>query len=209
MEGKVNERKYLSCAETAKLLRQALKETFPRIKFSVRSSVYAGGASIRVGWLNGPSADQVKKVTGPFAGSYFDGMIDYKGSRYATLDGKPTRFGADFIFTERSFGESAVDAEIALQVAKWGIDEERIPARAYRVAAFRNGELYNVPAGAHGLASEINAGLAETTFCLNSDVRPSATLARVKDAGDDGYGQGTVGTPENPGGGRGYAGVCS
>lgn len=38
-------RKYLSCAETAKLLRQALKESFPGVKFSVRSSVYSGGAN--------------------------------------------------------------------------------------------------------------------------------------------------------------------
>lgn len=39
------EKTYQSCAETAKLLRQALKESFPGVKFSVRSSTYAGGAS--------------------------------------------------------------------------------------------------------------------------------------------------------------------
>ncbi|WP_338423309.1 LPD29 domain-containing protein, partial [Xylella fastidiosa] len=46
--------KYLTCAETAKLVRKALKESFPDIKFSVKSSNYSGGASIRVSWIDGP-----------------------------------------------------------------------------------------------------------------------------------------------------------
>ena len=40
--------KYFTCAETAKLIRQSLKEAFPGVKFSVRSSTYSGGASIDV-----------------------------------------------------------------------------------------------------------------------------------------------------------------
>lgn len=38
--------KYISVTETAKLIRQTLKENFKCIKFSVRSRNYAGGASI-------------------------------------------------------------------------------------------------------------------------------------------------------------------
>ena len=40
--------RYLTCAETAKLVRKALKEAFPDVKFSVRSNVYSGGASLSV-----------------------------------------------------------------------------------------------------------------------------------------------------------------
>lgn len=71
---------YLSCAETAKLVRKALKEAFPRQKFSVRSSTYSMGASIHVGWTDGPQTADVDKVIGCFAGSGFDGMIDLKTS---------------------------------------------------------------------------------------------------------------------------------
>ncbi len=39
---------YLSCAETAKMIRQVLKESFPGVKFSVKSSTYSMGASITV-----------------------------------------------------------------------------------------------------------------------------------------------------------------
>lgn len=71
---------YLSCSETAKLVRKALKEAFPGQKFSVRSSTYSMGASIRVGWTDGPQTADVDKVVGCFAGSGFDGMIDLKTS---------------------------------------------------------------------------------------------------------------------------------
>lgn len=67
---------YLSCAETAKLVRAALKKAFPGVKFSVKSHVYAGGASMRVGWTDGPSSKTVEAVTNPYAGGGFDGMID-------------------------------------------------------------------------------------------------------------------------------------
>lgn len=72
---------YLSCADTAKLVRKALKEAFPGQKFSVRSSTYSMGASINVSWTDGPQTADVDKVIGCFAGSGFDGMIDLKTSK--------------------------------------------------------------------------------------------------------------------------------
>ena len=68
--------KYLSCAETAKLVRAALKKAFPGVKFSVRSHVYSGGASINVGWVDGPKTKAVEAVAGAYSGGGFDGMID-------------------------------------------------------------------------------------------------------------------------------------
>ncbi|MFH1016359.1 MAG: LPD29 domain-containing protein, partial [Chloroflexota bacterium] len=70
------ETKYLSCAETAKLLRTALKKAFPGTKFSVRSDVYAGGASIDVSWVLGPTTKEVDAIGGQFASADFDGSID-------------------------------------------------------------------------------------------------------------------------------------
>tara|TARA_Y100000310_G_scaffold60266_1_gene55617 strand:- start:3010 stop:3633 length:624 start_codon:yes stop_codon:yes gene_type:complete len=68
----------LSCSETAKLVRVALKKEFPNQKFSVRSSVYSGGASINVNWEDGVSTKEVDNVIKSFEGSGFDGMIDLK-----------------------------------------------------------------------------------------------------------------------------------
>jgi len=69
---------YMSCAETAKLVRAGLKKAFPGQKFSVRSHTYSGGASIDVRWTDGPQEADVKAVAGRYNGAGFDGMIDLK-----------------------------------------------------------------------------------------------------------------------------------
>lgn len=76
---------YLSCAATAKLIRAALKTKFPGTKFSVRSDVYSGGASIRVKWTDGPCKAAVEAVAKPFGCGGFDGMIDMAYSMNAWL----------------------------------------------------------------------------------------------------------------------------
>lgn len=69
---------YLSVADTAKLVRVALKRNFPGTRFSVRSHSYAGGASIDVTWTDGPAVKLVEGIAGQFQGGRFDGMIDMK-----------------------------------------------------------------------------------------------------------------------------------
>lgn len=101
-------RKYISVAETAKLIRAALKEAFPEVKFSVRSSSYSGGASIRVGWVDGPKSSQVEAVAKTFQGASFDGMQDLKSSNTHALNGQPVRFGADYVFCNRELSDAAV-----------------------------------------------------------------------------------------------------
>lgn len=123
----------LSVVETAKLVRAALKKNFPGVKFKVRSDSYAGGASIRVRWFNGPTTKEVEAVVGAYKGGGFDGMIDMKyyvtsyllpdgsavfgrssgtegsmgsvpGYEYEKPEGaEEVSFGADFIFCEREF----------------------------------------------------------------------------------------------------------
>jgi hypothetical protein len=68
--------RYLTCAETAKLVRKDLKKHFPTIKFSVRSDNYSMGATIRINWDNGPTEDQVSNITDVYESKGFDGMID-------------------------------------------------------------------------------------------------------------------------------------
>jgi hypothetical protein len=84
--------RYLTCAETAKLIRAQLKKRFPKTKFSVVSKTYSGGASITVKWTDGPTAKLVESVTSAYAGGGFDGMIDMAYSVEAWLlpDGSAT-----------------------------------------------------------------------------------------------------------------------
>ena len=90
-----------SCAETAKLVRIALKARFPSVKFSVRSSTYSMGASIDVSWTDGPSSKEVEPITSQFTGASFDGMIDLKSYHDTEWQGQRVHFGADYIFCSR------------------------------------------------------------------------------------------------------------
>ena len=83
-------RRSIGAVETAKLVRRALKDAFPGQKFSVRTDQYAGGASVRVRYTDGPAERRVKAVAGQFAGGGFDGMIDlaYSVEHWLRPDGR-------------------------------------------------------------------------------------------------------------------------
>lgn len=102
---------YLTVTDTAKMLRTELKALFPETKFSVRSSKYAGGASINVQWTDGPTEAMVKPTLNKFAGATFDGMTDMKEYK-DPVDG--ISHGADFVFGNRSVSEEAVLAAVLL-----------------------------------------------------------------------------------------------
>ncbi len=69
-------RDYIDVADTAKIVRKELKRHFPGTKFSVRSSRYAGGASIDISYTDGPRQRDVDALLAGFSGKRFDGMID-------------------------------------------------------------------------------------------------------------------------------------
>jgi Large polyvalent protein associated domain 29 len=102
---------YETCAATAKRLRAALKAHFPGVTFSVRSSTYSGGASIRVKWTDGPRRPVVEAVAHRFAGATFDGMIDLKTHHTTVVvdetGPKVVQYGADFVFCERTITDEA------------------------------------------------------------------------------------------------------
>lgn len=97
------ETRYVSVTDTAKLVRKALKEHFPSIKFSVRSSSYSMGASIDIEWTDGPCSKAVDEVVDQFKGADFDGMQDLKVPRKSMLNGEPVRFMADYIHGQRHY----------------------------------------------------------------------------------------------------------
>jgi hypothetical protein len=190
-------RKYLSCAETAKMVRDALKEAFPAVKFGVRSSTYSGGASITIKWTDGPTSKQVESVTNSFEGSYFDGMIDYKGNVYHEIDGEPVSFGADFIFTSREYSDAKLAQGIAAIVEGYGGCE------AVTVEDYRNGLTRNWKnSGGCDLERALNLWLSgeNEASWISADPgmepKKSSTVGRVKFAGSDEYG--------SPYGARGY-----
>jgi hypothetical protein len=62
--------------QTAGMIRKALKAAFPKVKFEVVTSKYAGGSSISIRYAEGPTVQEVADVADAFEGRGFDGMID-------------------------------------------------------------------------------------------------------------------------------------
>lgn len=102
---------HISPTETAKLIRRTLRREHPAIKFSVRTSKYAGGASVNVRWTDGPTEFAIRKLLAPFAGQGFDGSIDLAYHRHAWLHDDGTVTFAETSGTAGSRG--AVDANYA------------------------------------------------------------------------------------------------
>jgi hypothetical protein len=182
--------KYIGVVDTAKLVRAALKESFAGVKFSVTSESYAGGASINIKYTNGPTEAQVNEVISNFKGSYFDGMIDYKGSNYANLNGEEVKFGADFIFIRRNYSVEFL-TDVANQVAiQYAVEETfEIANSVYSGAYVKGCDKVYLPSNRY-FASQVSVAASQISLC---NTQPSKTVSSVYSMGDDGYGQGCVG----------------
>ncbi|MFB8426434.1 LPD29 domain-containing protein [Priestia megaterium] len=90
---------YEYATETAKKIKKELKKAFPKMKFSVTSSKYAGGSSVYVKWIDGPMDEEVKSITNKFKGASVD-ITDMKVSKSYEYEGKFYN-GADFVNTSR------------------------------------------------------------------------------------------------------------
>lgn len=181
-KGNRMEKEYISTADTAKLVRQCLKESFPQIKFTVRSSVYSGGSNIRIGWTDGPTEKQINEIVSQFAGSGFDSMVDLKYNRYAEFDGKPVSFGADYIFTNRNYSDTMIESAIAAIQSEFGCKncptvEDYKEGRAYQFPVIENNHSYPWE-----FQSQISKTLCETSL---TESLPSKTANRTVFTHDD------------------------
>ena len=120
--------KYISVAETAKLVREALKKRYPKTVFSVRSKSYSGGASIDIAWVDGPAEASVDDLVARYRGADFDPMQDLKTVRSAyNAQGQEVRYGADYIFCRRGYSAAVLQRYAETTWREWGW-EHPIPA---------------------------------------------------------------------------------
>lgn len=101
---------YVNLKDTNKLIRGDLKESYGAQKFSVVGDSYAGGASTRITYMDGPPEHEVKSVVAGYTGSSFDGMTDmktYHSHAELDVDGIPVNihYSPDHVFTRREFSE--------------------------------------------------------------------------------------------------------
>jgi hypothetical protein len=112
-------RQLTEAAQAAKLMRAELKKAFPSVKFSVRSSNYAGGDSVHVNWTNGPTRDAVTEITDKYQYGHFDGMIDlYEYSN--NIEGLPQ---VKYVLEQRTISDDVYEAKKAEIADEFGIED--------------------------------------------------------------------------------------
>jgi hypothetical protein len=142
--------KWIDAADAAKMMRKDLKAKFPGQKFKVKTDKYAGGASINVTWVDGPTNAAVKGIVDHYAGGTFDGQIDLMEYHTSTQDGEEVRFGSDFVFTNHHYSTEAFTAKATEICEHYGIDvPEIIEASEYSGASVKwDGTIANtIPTG--------------------------------------------------------------
>ena len=164
-------KEYYSVSETAHFARKALHSVFPQVAFSVRSSSYAGGASITVEWTDGPSEADVKTITELFVAGGFDGMIDMKYSCWAWMTPDGTVYAGGTRGTEGSRGTVS-----AHQEEKPHPDAKRVNFGADSIHLHRKPSLQQYRAAAEFVAQ--NMGLA----ALNYEETETGLVRCVSDA---------------------------
>lgn len=183
--------KYITCADTAKLIRKSLKEAFPDVTFSVRSKTYSGGASISIGWTDGPNQKLVEAVARHFKAAYVDGGIDYKGSVYHMMDGEQVHLGADFIHFNRGYTSASIQRAIDRVYRKYGGNFRDSTEPKATVEDYSRGRLYNaqVPGLSAAMGHSVQTEIGEALY-MNSDrlkINKSPTAGKVFVTHDDGY----------------------
>lgn len=106
---------HLDAPALAVLIRADLKAAFPGVKFSVRSSRYAGGSSVHVSWTDGPLTSAVDAAIARYKVQGFDGMTDSatNAGPVRLADGRLVRIYS-YLFTQRE-----TSAALRARVEAW------------------------------------------------------------------------------------------
>jgi hypothetical protein len=132
------QRKDYTTKETAEFIRQALKAAFPGVKFSVRTSYASMTSSTGVRWTDGPTTQEVDRVTDRFTSRGFDGMTDSSTYHDQIFNGERVHFSG-WVHTTRDisadllrkalnrynlqraeYGFAPAALEVKDEVTRWG-----------------------------------------------------------------------------------------
>lgn len=115
-----NQPRRSGAAECATAIREELKAAFPGVKFTVKSSNFAGGDSVSIHWEDGPTSREVEAITGKYQKGDFNGMEDIY--EYKENHSGP---GAKYVTESRSMSEATraacmPDAERIFSAERFG-----------------------------------------------------------------------------------------
>ena len=126
---------YIQPTEVAKRIRASLRHVWPETRFSVRTSQYAGGASVDVSYTDGPAQSFVESLLKSFTGARVSREGDGMDRHETTLaDGSAVHYGIQHVFVRRAVSPEVRERVSASLAARLG------------VANIESGSWYDVPA---------------------------------------------------------------
>lgn len=72
----ISKKEKTTASKTATEVRKTLNEKYPDVKFTVHSDNFANGNAVNIGWIDGPTSNEVEIELGKFQSGYFDDMTD-------------------------------------------------------------------------------------------------------------------------------------
>ena len=147
-----------SLVAAGKNIRIELSAAFPGVKFSVRSSRFSGGDSLRVSWIDGPTDEQVSAIANKYAAGSFDCMTDCYNYEHSTWT---DAFGdAKYVQTTREYSDAFIVRVLDRVSRYWGADP------APTLEDYRMGRLWKVKSNASDFQREVHRALYRHTQCV-------------------------------------------
>lgn len=106
-----------NAAQCAKEIRVELKKAFPQIKFTVRSSNFAGGNAVDIRYENGVPVKDIEKITDKYQYGHFNGMEDI----YEYSNNREDIAQAKYIMVQREISQEIREAVKQEVAKKFGI----------------------------------------------------------------------------------------
>lgn len=125
-------------AYVASIIKNELKATYPRVKFSVRSQVFSMGDSVDISYTKGkdtPTCADVEKIVKKYQAGHFDGMTD--SYEYSNKTDGPT---AKYVFVREDYPD-AVIAHVNVTVPRGSYPEAYQTATREAFEAYLSGTL--------------------------------------------------------------------
>lgn len=103
-------------AAAAQQIRAILKDKYPNVRFTVRSSSFSMGDNINVGWTDGPTREKVDSLICQYQYGHFNGMDDLYENTNSRDDIPQTKY----LFCNRSMSNEVYRELVAFVNDKWG-----------------------------------------------------------------------------------------
>jgi len=104
-------------ATCAAAIRKVLKQLSPTTKFRVNSSVYSGGDSVYVNWVDGPTYDAVNAIVRDYQEGSFNSMEDIY-----EYDNKKDLPQVKYVLPQREMSDAVREKLKAEMAQKFGVD---------------------------------------------------------------------------------------